>query len=51
MLTPWYVRFGIEPPFPWLGVAFGTVIGLLLLPALTWLAFELLDHDLKGHTR
>lgn len=46
-----YTRYGIEPPFPWLGIAIGAALGLALLPALTWLGFELIDRDLKGFTR
>jgi hypothetical protein len=40
----------IEPPFPWLGLSIGFGTGLILLPALAWLGFELLDQSLESYT-
>jgi hypothetical protein len=37
-----------EEPFPWIGVAWGAVLGLLLFPVLSWIGFELLDQNLEG---
>jgi hypothetical protein len=43
----WYTRFGIEEPFPWLGIAIGALVGLLAVPSLSWIAFELIDQDFE----
>jgi hypothetical protein len=50
MLTPWYARFGIERPFPWVGIGLGALLGLVLMPLLAWLGFQLIDQDLEGFT-
>jgi hypothetical protein len=47
MLTPWRMHWYGEEPFPWLGLLIGAVFGLLLLPGLAWLGFELIDQDLE----
>lgn len=41
-----YTRWGIEPPFPWLGLGIGVVIGLTIMPLAAWLLLELVDCDL-----
>lgn len=50
MLTPWYAKYGIEPPFPWLGLAIGVGIAAVLTPLAFWAAFELIDQNLESYT-
>lgn len=49
-----FTWFGIERPFPWLGLfLFTTALlsGAVIVPLLAWLGFELIDQGLESFVR